>query len=131
MLSLLLPLVVPASALRSPGEDSAPSTGDGTCLWPSPAWASKPGFLLQGGAPYSRGNFWGPIDKIQEGCGAAPKGTSRLAREAMMWMPNPVGRLGLLNLFSREGFSAKIVKRDGYSLNYISESLLLAQMSLQ
>lgn len=116
VLFLLLPLVVPASALRSSGEDSAPSPGDGTYPQPSPAWASKSGFLLQGGAPQCRGNFRGPINKIQEGCGATPKGTSKLAREAMVGMPNPIGRLGLLDLFSRRGLLPKSQRGTGILL---------------
>lgn len=124
---LLPPRVVPASALRNP------EAGRSFCTiswgWQSPSaranLVSKTGFLLQGGAPDSGGNFWAPSTKSKRVL-VLPQ------RKLLSWwwtgdgvMPNPCGRLGLESLFWRRAFQPKSKKRGRYCFAYISESLLL------
>lgn len=87
--SLLLPLLVLASALRSLASGGRSGT---IWIWHSPRAKScldlRDWLLPSRRSSDSAGNF-NPIDKIQEDYSPATKRTSQLARQMMVVMPNP------------------------------------------
>ena len=128
--SFLLSLLVLDSALRSP------ASGTRFCIiWILHSPSAKSSLDLRHRLPPLRSFLWQwnpvPINEIQEDSGTAAKGTSQLAGEMILLMPNLQGWLGLLSLFLRGCLSAKIKEERQAFFQFFAESFLRAQMSLQ